>query len=150
MELKDFQLAKGDLVIVKRNEVTGKEERFEFKNLVTTVGKQWIAARLKDTGIPAQMSHMAIGSNNTAAAVGDTTLGTELARSALGTAGGTVTGAVVQFTASYAAGVGTGNVYEAGLFNASSGGTLVCHTVFGLVTKGANDSLTVTWNLTIS
>ena len=48
------------------------EDRF-YSNIVVTVGKQWIASRMKDTGIPAQMSHMAVGTSSTPPASGDTT-----------------------------------------------------------------------------
>jgi len=149
MQANDLVKATGSVSIIKKNAETGVEEYFYYPNLVTTVGKTWIAAGLTNTP-PNVASYMAIGSSSTAAAVGDTILGAESARSALGTLGGVAALNVVTYTASYGAGVGTGNVYEAGLFNASSAGTLICHTVFGLVTKGANDSLSITWTLTLS
>ena len=39
---------------------------------------------------------------------------------------------------------------EAGIFNASSAGTLLCRTVFSVVTKGASDAMTITWTVTLS
>ena len=84
----------------------------------------------------------------TAAAAGNTALGTEAARQALTST--TVTSNAVAYVASFAAGTGTGAVTEAGLLNASSGGTLLCRTVFSVVNKGANDSMTVTWTVTVS
>ena len=53
----------------------------ETNNLVVTAGKNWVADRMND--VNAVMSHMALGTDNTAAADGDTTLGTELDRNAL-------------------------------------------------------------------
>ena len=94
------------------------------------------------------MSHMAIGSGTTAAAAGNTALGTELGRVSL--TSGSASSAVVTYVATFAAGTGTGAVTEAGLLNASSGGTLLCRTVFSVVNKGANDSMTVTWTVTVS
>jgi hypothetical protein len=116
------------------------------KNLVVTAGKEFIAARM--VGTPTVMSHMAIGSDNTAADVGDTALGSELGRVAL--ASSTSTGAVVTHTATFGAGVGTGAVVEAGIFNASSGGTMQCRSVFPVVNKGADDGMSITWTITVS
>ena len=94
------------------------------------------------------MSHMAVGTGSTAAAAADTTLGTELDRNALTST--TVTDNAIAYVCSWAAGDGTGSLTEAGLFNASSAGTMLCRTVFGTVTKSADDSMTITWTITVS
>ena len=119
----------------------------DIDNLVVTTGKNLVASRLVGT-TPAVMSHMAIGSGTTAAAAGNTALGTELGRVSL--TSGSASSAVVTYVATFAAGTGTGAVTEAGLLNASSGGTLLCRTVLSVVNKGANDSMTVTWTVTVS
>jgi len=119
----------------------------EVDNLVVTAGKGYVASRMKDTSATA-MSHMAIGSGSTAAAASDTALGNELGRVALTST--TVSSAVVTYVASFPAGTGTGAVTEAGILNASSSGTLLCRTVFSVVNKGASDSMTVTWTVTVS
>ena len=54
------------------------------------------------------------------------------------------------YVASFGAGTGTGAITEAGLLNASSSGTLLCRTVFSVINKGANDTLGITWTVTIS
>ena len=94
------------------------------------------------------MSHMAIGTGSTAAAAGDTALGTESARTALTST--TVTNNEVVYVDTFGAGTGTGAITEAGVFNASSGGTMLCRTVFSVVNKGADDSMTITWTVTVS
>lgn len=131
--------------------VTGADgkvkEEHDFKNLVVTVGKNFVASRMVGTTANV-MSHMAIGSSSTAAAAGDTTLGAELGRVAL--ASGSATAAVVTYTATFPAGTGTGAVVEAGIFNASSAGTMLCRTVFSVVNKGTDDAMSVTWTVTIS
>jgi hypothetical protein len=130
--------------------VTGKDGQVKdsrsIKNLVVTTGKGFIAARM--VGTPTEMSHMALGASNTAAANGDTALGSELGRVAL--ASDSASGAVVTYTASFPAGTATGAVVEAGIFNASSGGTMLCRTVFAVVNKGADDAMSVTWAITVS
>lgn len=122
------------------------KDRREIKNLVVTTGKEFIAARM--VGTPTAMSHMALGSDNTATDVADTALGTELGRVALATA--TSTGAVVTYTASFPAGTATGAVVEAGVFNDPTTGTMLCRTVFAVVNKGADDAMSVTWAITVS
>lgn len=119
----------------------------EVDNLVVTDGKEYVASRMKDATATA-MSHMAIGSGSTAAAAGNSSLGTELGRVALTSTA--VSGAVVTYTATFGAGTGTGAVTEAGILNASSSGDLLCRTVFSVVNKGASDSMTITWTVTVS
>lgn len=118
----------------------------DINNLVVTTGKEFIAARM--VGTPTEMSHMAIGADNTAADAGDTALGSELGR--VGLTSDTSSGAVVTYVATFPAGTGTGAVVEAGILNASSSGTLLCRTVFSVVNKGSNDAMTITWQITVS
>ena len=75
-------------------------------------------------------------------------MGTQLGRVALDST--TVSGAVVTYVATFPAGTGTGAVTEAGILNASSAGDLLCRTVFSVVNKGASDSMTITWTVTVS
>lgn len=137
----------GDLKIVLTDENGQIKHEQEVKNLVVTVGKNLIASRLKDT-TDAAMTHMAVGSGTTAAANGDTTLGTELGRVSLTST--TVTNNNVAYVATFPAGTGTGAVTEAGLFNASSSGTMLCRTVFSVINKGAADTLGITWTVTVN
>lgn len=123
-----------------------KEDR-TFKNLVVDTGKAFVASRM--VGITSDvMSHMAIGSNTTAAQATDTALGTELGRVAISS--GVSAANVVTYTATFPVGVGTGAIAEAGIFNANIAGTMLCRTVFAVVNKAANDSLSITWTVTIS
>lgn len=124
-----------------------KEER-DTSNLIVTAGKNHIAARQKTAGIPAEMSHMAVGTGATAPAVGDTTLETELSRVALNTAGGTAVDNVVMYSATFDAGAATGALTEAGILNAGAAGALLCRTTFAVVNKGAEDAMTIIWTVT--
>ena len=135
---------KGRLVIQINDEIVQ-----EVDNLVVTAGKGYVASRMKDATATA-MSHMAVGTNSTAAAAGDTALGTEAGRAALTSTTVNTSAGTVTYVGTFAAGTGTGALVEAGILNASSGGTLLCRTVYTTVNKGANDSMTITWVITIS
>ena len=118
----------------------------EVPNLVVTAGKNYVADRIKNNSTV--MSHMAIGTGSTAAAAGDTALGSQTARTTLTSS--TVTDNEIVYVDTFAAGTGTGAITEAGIFNASSGGTMLCRTVFSVVNKGASDAMTITWTVTVS
>lgn len=140
--LNDDFVMKGRVSIAVNDEVVQ-----EIDNLVVTSGKEYVASRMKDATATA-MSHMAVGTGSTAAAASDTALGSELDRNALTST--TVTNNEVAYVCTYAAGDATGAITEAGLFNASSSGTMLCRTVFSVVNKGASDAMTITWTVTVS
>ena len=140
--INDGLKMKGRLTISINDEVVQ-----EIDNLVVTAGKAYVASRIKDASATA-MSHMGIGTGTTAAAAGDTALVSEAARTALTST--TVSTNTVVYVDTFGAGTGTGAITEAGVFNASSGGTMLCRTVFSFVNKGADDSMTITWTITVS
>lgn len=133
---------KGHLTIALNGETV-----HDVPNLVVTAGKNFVASRIKDA-TTAAMTHMAIGTGSVAAAANDTALGSEAARNTLTST--TVSSNVVTYVATFGAGSGTGAITEAGLFNASSAGTMFCRTTFAVVNKGASDSMTITWSVTVS
>ena len=138
---------KGELDIVVRDSSGNIKETRHIPNLVVTAGKNYIASRMVGTA-SSIMSHMAIGTGTTTPAVGDTTLTTEAGRVALGS--GTDSNNQVTYTATFSAGTGTGAITEAGVFNANTGGTMLCRTTFPVVNKAAGDSIAVTWVVTVS
>ena len=145
--IKNQIKATGRLSVVLKDETGAIKEQREVDNLVVSAGLGYIASRMKDTTDTA-MGYMAIGTGSTAAAAGDTTLGTELDRNALTST--TVTSNEIAYVASWAAGDGTGAITEAGIFNAASAGTMLARTVFSTVNKAASDTLSITWTITLS
>ena len=149
--MKDFIKAKGIVNLVLTDEF-GNVKQELTENLVVSAGLAFIASRMKDATATV-MSHMAIGTNATAAAAAQTALITELARAALTSTTivtTTVANDTVQFVATFAAGSGTGAIVEAGILNASTGGTMLARTVFSVINKGASDSLTITWKVSLA
>ena len=127
-------------------ELNGEVVR-EVPNLVVTAGKGYVASRMKDATATA-MSHMAVGTGSTAAAAGDTALGSESGRVALTST--TVSTNTVTYVATFPAGTATAALTEAGILNASSSGTMLCRTVFATVNKGSADQMSVTWQIVAS
>lgn len=139
---------KGRLNIVLKNSAGEVKDTREVDNLVVNTGLAFITSRMGGTS-DAVMSHMAIGSGTTAAAAGDTDLESILgSREALDST--TPSTNTIVYVASFEAGEGTGAVTEAGIFNASTAGTMLCRTVFSVVNKGADDTMTITWTITLS
>lgn len=151
MKLVDFPQTRGDVDIVVRSADGRIKDSRKIHNLVVNTGLAYIISRMVGTSKNV-MSHMGIGAGTTAAAAGDTSLGSPLGgRVALDST--TISGAnneKVVYVATFGAGVGTGAVTEAGVFNASSSGDMLCRTVFAVVNKAADDTMQITWTITLS
>jgi len=139
--IKDDLKITGHVSIALNDEVVR-----EVPNLVVTDGKKWVADRMNNANTV--MTHMAVGTGTTAAAAGDTTLDSESDRNALTST--TVTDNAVAYVATWAAGDATAALTEAAIFDAASAGDCLARTVFSVVNKGASDSLTITWTITVS
>jgi len=140
----------GQLNIVLKDKAGNVKDTREVKNLVVDTGLVFIASRMTGTS-KAVMSHMALGSSTTAAAAGQTDLVSVLgSREAIDST--TITGSnkAVAYASSFEAGDATGAVTEAGIFNASSSGDMLCRTVFSVVNKAADDTMSITWTVTLA
>lgn len=138
-------------VVVRDADGDVRDARFAH-NLVTDAGCAHIADQLASSQDEGAMSHMAVGTGTTSPVAGNTTLETELDRNALSSfvQGSGGDDHKVVYTASWAAGDGTGAITEAGIFNASSGGTMLARVTFPVINKGVSDTLEITWTLTIA
>jgi len=128
----------------------GSVETVRKDNIIVDVGFDLIADALgKATGRPAVLSHIAVGTSSTAADASQTALGTELSRIAA-TYAHTAGTKTFTMSADFAAGVATGAITEAGVFNASTDGVMFDRVTFAVINKGADDSMTVTFTFTMS
>jgi hypothetical protein len=148
-KITDVLKMSGELTVEVHDEHGRLKSRIHIPNLIVTAGKTVMADRLA-LAVPtkAQMSHMGIGTNATAPSAGDTTLNTAIARVSLASV--TPAANVITYVGTFPAGTGTGTIVEAGLFNANVAGDMLCRTTFGAQVKGATDSLTITWTVTIN
>ena len=135
----------------------GKEKNAH--NLITTVGKAAVAGLINGVGSVPTFVSIGQGTGVTAAAAGDTTLGTEVKADGTAAAGvhavasatatlvtTTTTNDTAQFvgTISEAATIA---VTESGVFNATTNGTLLARQVFTAVNVVSGDSLQFTWKI---
>jgi hypothetical protein len=124
-------------------------------NLVVTVGKTYLTAFLTpgnhNTGTEfAQF--VGLGTNSSGPTSGDTALGAELSGGGYSRATGTLTNLSNAWTntATFNPGNGTGAITEAGLFSASTSGTLFARQVFSVYNKAAGDTMVIVWSVTFS
>ena len=124
----------------------------KFSNSCATALTANIAAGVTALPITSNSLFPTLGSGSAAAAVGNTALGTELgsSRIALTTDGGTVSNATVQYDATWSSSHGAYAIQEAGIFNHASAGTMLARTVFAVINKGTDDTVTISWTITVS
>lgn len=148
-EFKDKVKVTGVVKIVLRGPDGQVKETREITNLVVDTGLAFMVSRMVGTS-KAVMSHMALGSGTTAAAGGQTDLISILgARQPLTSA--TINGTKnekVTYSTTFGAGVGTGAVTEAGVFNALTSGDMLARVVFPVVNKQGGDTMGIDWTLT--
>jgi hypothetical protein len=136
----------GRLIIKKFNEKQELIYQTEVENLVVTAGKNFIASRIV-SGSAAVMGYMAIGDNAAVSALPQTSLSNQRARVEIDTASAVDNN--ITFTASFGAGVGTGSIQEAGIFNAFEEGTMLCRTTFPVITKTSGETIAISWVVSV-
>lgn len=125
-------------------------------NGVTNAGFALVAGRINGSGAPAAATYLAVGTGTTAFAATQTALVTETATSGLSRAAGTVslvtttqTNDTAQVTNDFSV-TGSVAVTEAGLFNASSTGTMLARQTFSAINVASGDTLTITYKVQAS
>lgn len=129
------------------------KQEHEEHNLIVTVGKNYLATWLTAaTQSGPFMSYIGLGTGTNAPASGDTTLQTEFSGGGYSRSQGTLTSSTNTWTntATFSPGNGTGAVTEAGLFSASTSGTMFARQTFSAYNKAAGDTLVVAWTVTFS
>lgn len=146
--------AKNVVEFVVRDRRGRIKQRGKSTNLRTNAGADWQAAVMGSDTQPASAQWIALTTNTGAPAAGDTTLTGEIASGGLARAEGTyahtngTTSYTITFT--FTATATHTAVHKAGLFNASSAGTMVFETNLSSdVSLVSSDTLTITWTVNI-
>lgn len=141
----------GHWYITLQDENGNIKQQLSGKNVITTVGLEFLASFMYSAANAASTftcKYIAIGTDSTAEAASNTAMGTEVARTT-----GTVSyisNAIYRVTATFSSGTGTGAIVEYGLFSSSTGGTMFSRDTEAVINKAANDTLTVTTEVTVS
>jgi hypothetical protein len=141
--------ATGDLYVRRYDENMDLVEEKHIPNLVVSTGLNFMASRIH-SNTASIMSHMAVGTGSAAVTGAQTTLGTEIARRVFNS--NTVAANTVNYITTFPPGIATGPLVEAGIFDVvtANAGVMLCRTVFGVVTKGALDTVSITWTVTVN
>lgn len=127
------------------------EKTIHGENIVVTNGKEFLASFLYSAAVAAAtftMRYLAVGTDSTAEAVGQTALGTEVAR--VSGSVSYVSNQMYRVKATFATGVAVGAIVEYGIFSSSTGGTMLNRDTESVINVGSSDVLEVTCDLTIS
>lgn len=148
-EIVDEFKPTGKLTITIRNSDGEIVNEVTSDNMVVNAGKNWLAQRMVAT--PTVMGYMGLGTVATGPTLEDTTLNTATGTRVTMTTP-VATGPTVTYTGVFPANnpSATATIREAGIFDASSSGTMLCRTTFGDVTKNTTDSMTIVWTVTIA
>lgn len=132
---------------------TGKRLKYEKKdNLLVTVGRAWVLGQLESVNINTALtiSALALGSSTVAPTTGDTALGGEVTRSSIATfstAGLTNNPPSWQAQVSFATNQANTTLAECGLFNSSSGGTMISHVTFTSFVKATSNTYSISYTI---
>lgn len=148
MEKREDAKIKGAIEVVLKH-ANGDIETRRKDNLILNGGFDFICAAMGDTNRPALMGYTAVGTGTDAVAAAQTALVEEIARKPAAYAHSKGT-KVFTLTTTFTAGEATGAITEAGICNAASGGTFLDRVVFAVINKAADDTMTTTFQFTLS
>lgn len=137
--------ARGDVHIVLRDPSGRIKDERRFQNLIVTAGKN-LLAKILGTGA-SKPSHIAVGTGTTAPSASQTALVSEIG-TRVAVTHSNPSGSVWRMVGTFGPGNAVGAITEAGVFTASSGGTMLARQVFAVINKDSDDSLEITWEIT--
>lgn len=157
---ESFQV-KGNVDIILYDKSGKVKDERHFDNLIVDSGFEGVASRIAphDGSInpSSPFNYIGLGTGSAPVAASQTSLVSELpfgagysrvqdSQATYSTTSGKQLGLSVVFTPGQA----TGTINESGLFDAASGGDMLARQTFSTINKGASDTLTVTWTITLS
>jgi hypothetical protein len=149
--------ALGELLGIRIPFITGRySTEYHKDNLIVDAGLAGIASRYNGDGSEDEFKYIAVGTDDTAAAAGNTTLGTEITDSGLSRALATASRETTTATNDTAklsnefSVTGTKAIKEVGVFNAASAGTMGSRTVITTKNVESGDTITIEYTLEVA
>lgn len=127
-------------------------ESRNVNNLVVTAGRRWVLQQLEsgDINTALTISQMAVGTGNVAPATSDAALGSEYSRKAIQsftTSNLSSNPPSWRAECSWATNEGNTTLGEVGLFNSSSGGTMLARATFSTVNKTTSNTFGISYTI---
>ena len=151
-EQQDFIRMRGSIRMILGDLDGNILEEKNFQNLLVTIGRSWVLGQLESINIQTAqtITYLAVGSSTVAPVTGDTTLGLEVTRLAIGTfstTGLTNNPPSWQAQVSFATNQANTTLAECGLFNSSAGGTMLAHATFASFVKATSNTLNISYTI---
>jgi hypothetical protein len=151
----------GNVDFILYDKVGSVKDQRHIDNMIVDSGVQGVASRIAPhdglINSDSPYNYIALGTGNTPVFASETALVSELpigagySRQHDGQATYTATSTKqLILSVTFPPGQATGTINESGLFNAATGGDMLARQTFSTINKGASDSLTVTWTITLS
>lgn len=147
--IKDSLTVTGEVNVKVFNSNGELKSELNKSNLVVSSGKSFIATRISSNSAT-PMSHMAIGYGTNPASLSNISLQDEAQNGRIAIAQPTIVNNIMTFTGIFGPTYGTGQIAEAGIFNSNSGGLMMCRTSFPPVQKDNEDTIAISWTITIN
>lgn len=150
--MKDTIKLRGCIEIALKDVVGNTLKTIKKDNTVVTVGRRWVLQQLEsvDHATAQNISHIAVGTSTTAPATGDTALGSENTRKAINsfaTSNLTSNPPSWQAQVSFNTNEANTTLGEVGLFNSSSGGTMLARATFATINKTTSNTLSISYTI---
>ncbi len=151
-QVSDFIQMRGSVEIALHNAFTDEVvARREIENSVVRIGRRWVLAKIQSNSPPAEeIDNMAVGTDTSAPATSDLALGNETDRNVIGTFARENESASPpswQAQASWATNEANTTLSEVGLFQSSSGGTMLARATFTTLDKRTSNTLTISYTI---
>lgn len=149
----DILTLRGSYEIILRNAANNEVvDRRVVNNTVVTAGRRWVLQQINSSGIVTSqsISYGAVGTSTTAPATSDTALGSESSRVAINsfvTSNLTSNPPSWEANISYATNQANTTLGEVGMFNSSSGGTMLARATFATLNKTTSNTLSISYTL---
>ena len=157
---ENFHL-RGNIDVVLYDKLGSVKDERHIDNMIVDSGFEGVASRIAphDGSInpSSPYNYIAVGTGSAAVSASQSALISELPigpsysrqQDAQATYTATSTKQLI-LSVAFPAGQATGTINESGLFNAATGGDMLARQTFSTINKGASDTLTVTWTITLS
>jgi hypothetical protein len=151
-KVSDFISMRGSVEIALRNAFTDEVvAKREVENAVVRIGRRWVLAKIQSNSAPAEeINNMGVGTDTTTPATSDLALGNETDRNVIGTFARENESASPpswQAQASWATDEANTTLAEVGLFQSSSGGTMLARATFTTLDKRTSNTLTISYTI---